>query len=47
MKKTILALMLLLACIVVSGCQTVAGLGGDVRWTGQQVEAVGANLSPE
>ena len=47
MNKTILALMLLLACIVFSGCQTLAGLGGDMRWTGEQVEAAGANLSPE
>lgn len=33
-KKTLLIIMLLFVILSAIGCQTVQGVGGDVRWLG-------------
>jgi len=45
MKKIILALILAAVCFVITGCQTMEGLGGDVKWTGEQIEAGASNFT--
>jgi predicted small secreted protein len=46
MFKRILSITVLLAIMLVfSGCQTMYGLGGDLKWTGEQVEAGAANCT--
>jgi len=32
-KKMILAAVLIAALFLMAGCQTVAGVGGDIKWT--------------
>ncbi len=32
-KKMILAAVLITVLFVMAGCQTVAGMGGDIKWT--------------
>lgn len=34
MAKKALLIILLLLFIVITGCQTVQGIGGDIRWMG-------------
>jgi predicted small secreted protein len=36
-KKILLIIVLFTALFVVSGCQTVQGLGRDITWTGRAV----------
>ena len=31
-KKALLIIMLLAAILTITGCQTVQGVGGDIRW---------------
>lgn len=46
MLKRILSILLLIAAsFCISGCQTLGGIGGDLKWTGEQVEAGAANCS--
>jgi len=41
-KKVLLAAALAVAFYVLTGCQTVQGLGEDIRWTGEKgAEVVG------
>ncbi|MDD5327597.1 MAG: hypothetical protein PHY02_07260 [Phycisphaerae bacterium] len=35
-KKIILCVILIVLCLSLVGCQTVAGVGGDIQWTGQK-----------
>jgi predicted small secreted protein len=44
-KRIILTSLLAAALLYISGCQTMHGLGGDIKWTGEQVEAVAANCT--
>jgi len=34
-KKVLLAAVLFVLCFTLIGCQTVAGLGGDIKWTAE------------
>ena len=34
-KKTLLLAALIIIGIYLTGCQTVAGLGGDIKWTAE------------
>jgi len=34
-KKMLLVVALVVMSILVVGCQTVAGLGGDIKWTAE------------
>lgn len=36
MAKKVLALILLLVALALAGCQTVQGLGEDIKWTGEK-----------
>ena len=46
MFKRILSIAVLLAvALLFTGCQTIHGLGGDLKWTGEQVEAGAANCT--
>lgn len=36
MAKKVLALILLLVAFALAGCQTVQGLGEDIKWTGEK-----------
>lgn len=36
MAKKVLVLTLLLVVFVFAGCQTVQGLGEDIKWTGEK-----------
>jgi predicted small secreted protein len=44
-KRTLLILLLVAFVLCFAGCQTLGGFGGDVKWTGEQIEAGAANLS--
>jgi predicted small secreted protein len=47
MFKRILSITALIAiALLFTGCQTMYGLGGDLKWTGEQIEAGGANGTP-
>jgi predicted small secreted protein len=47
MLKRILSIAVLIAVsLYFTGCQTMNGLGGDIKWTGEQIEAGGANGTP-
>ncbi|MDO8302344.1 MAG: hypothetical protein Q7T18_03790 [Sedimentisphaerales bacterium] len=46
LKRIISIAVLISISICFSGCQTMYGLGGDLKWTGEQIEAGGANGSP-
>ncbi|MFA5238633.1 MAG: entericidin EcnA/B family protein [Phycisphaerae bacterium] len=35
-KKIVLCIILIVLCLSLIGCQTVAGIGGDIKWTGQK-----------
>lgn len=39
-KKVLLAIALIVVSIVLTGCQTVAGLGGDIKWTAESTAGV-------
>ena len=39
-KKILLIALLLSFCISVIGCQTVQGVGEDIKWTGEKGEEV-------
>jgi predicted small secreted protein len=43
-KLITLTLLFIAVTICFTGCQTIGGLGGDLKWTGEQVEAGAANL---
>lgn len=46
MFKRILSIAVLIAIsLSFAGCQTMHGLGGDLKWTGEQVEAGAANCT--
>jgi predicted small secreted protein len=46
MSKQILSIIALIAItLLFTGCQTMHGLGGDLKWTGEQVEAGAANCT--
>ena len=46
MFKRILSIIALIAMtLLFTGCQTMYGLGGDLKWTGEQVEAGAANCT--
>jgi predicted small secreted protein len=46
MFKRILSIILLIAVsLCFAGCQTMEGIGGDLKWTGEQVEAGAANCT--
>lgn len=36
MAKKVLALTLFLVVFVLAGCQTVQGIGEDIKWTGEK-----------
>jgi predicted small secreted protein len=36
MAKKVLVLILLLVVFALTGCQTVQGLGEDIKWTGEK-----------
>jgi predicted small secreted protein len=44
-KRTLSILLLIAALTGFAGCQTMHGLGGDLKWTGEQVEAGAANCT--
>jgi predicted small secreted protein len=46
-KRTILIVSLLAAIFYFSGCNTLHGLGGDVKWTGEQIEAGASNFTSD
>jgi len=35
-KKLLLIIVLIVMAISIIGCQTVQGVGGDIKWTGQK-----------
>jgi len=35
-KKIILCIILIILSISLIGCQTIEGIGGDIKWTGQK-----------
>ena len=35
-KKLLLIIVLIAMAISIIGCQTVQGVGGDIKWTGQK-----------
>jgi len=35
-KKIVLYVILIVLTVSLIGCQTVAGVGGDIKWTGQK-----------
>jgi predicted small secreted protein len=37
-KRMILVLLLLITAFCLAGCQTAEGFGGDLKWTGEQIE---------
>ncbi|MBN1795462.1 MAG: hypothetical protein JW804_02200 [Sedimentisphaerales bacterium] len=39
-RKILLIALLLSFCISVIGCQTVQGIGGDIKWTGEKSEEI-------
>ncbi len=39
-KKVLLAIALIVVSIVLTGCQTVAGFGGDIKWTAESTADV-------
>ena len=46
MFKRILSIAVLIAIsLYFTGCQAMHGLGGDLKWTGEQVEAGAANCT--
>jgi len=46
MLKRILSIAVLIAIsLYFTGCQTMHGIGGDLKWTGEQVEAGAANCT--
>lgn len=45
MVKQIALVLLAMAALCLAGCQTIGGLGGDLKWTGQQIEAGADNCS--
>lgn len=42
-SKWILSILLVAVTLCFSGCQTLGGFGGDLKWTGEQIEAGAAN----
>jgi predicted small secreted protein len=44
-KKALLVLLLIMATLCFYGCQTMHGVGGDLKWTGEQIEAGAANCT--
>jgi predicted small secreted protein len=34
-KRVLLAAVLFVLCFTLIGCQTIAGLGGDIKWTAE------------
>jgi len=46
MFSKIMSIVVLIAVtLLFIGCQTMHGIGGDLKWTGEQVEAGAANLT--
>jgi predicted small secreted protein len=46
MFKLILSIALFIAvALCFTGCQTFGGFGGDLKWTGEQIEAGAANCT--
>ena len=39
-KKALLLLALVILVFSLIGCQTVQGLGGDIKWTGEKVAEI-------
>lgn len=35
-KKVILAVLLVVLCFSILGCSTVAGIGEDIKWSGEK-----------
>jgi predicted small secreted protein len=35
-KKIILCIILIILGLSLTGCQTIEGIGGDIKWTGQK-----------
>jgi len=44
-KKVIVIVLLVVMAVCFAGCQTMKGLGGDIKWTGEQVEAGASNFT--
>ena len=42
LKKIILIALLAAATVSIMGCQTIQGIGGDIKWLGGQIE--GSNV---
>jgi predicted small secreted protein len=45
MKRTLLAIILLAITVTLFGCNTIGGLGGDLRWTGEQIQNGAGNFT--
>jgi predicted small secreted protein len=41
----ILAVLLLLMGVCLTGCQMMQGLGGDIKWSGEQIENGASNFT--
>jgi predicted small secreted protein len=37
-RRIILVLLLLATAVCITGCQTVEGFGGDLKWTGDSIQ---------
>jgi predicted small secreted protein len=44
-RRIILVLAIITATLCFTGCQTMHGLGGDLQWTGEQIEAGASNFT--
>lgn len=44
-KTLVLIAAVVLAASLLGGCQTAEGLGGDLKWTGEQIKAGVDNLT--
>ncbi len=40
MKKILLVVLMIVAVLTLTGCQTIHGLGSDVKWTGEKMEEI-------
>lgn len=39
-KKTLLVIALAVLCLLLIGCQTVAGIGGDIKWSAEKTASM-------
>jgi entericidin A len=45
LKRTVLAIVVVIVSVCLSGCNTFKGFGSDVQWTGEQIENGAGNFT--